>query len=342
MRRPVRLGLIAAIILILGVGGYSLFWRIAAGRIKDGAAAWAAAERAQGIAATWQTLNVGGYPFSFRLELTGARLASTAPNLAAALAAPHLTATVETTNLHAATLTAPEGLRISGEGFGSLKAGDAVGTIAVGADGGATIWLRLSEVTASAVALPDAPAATKTAQLWLDLPPTPPKTHTDRNIGIALDLAGLSVPGAPAALGGAIDDAAIGLTVMGPIPPGTPRQAAAGWRDAGGTLELDHLHLGWNGLDLDAKGTLALDRDLQPEGSLSGSLGGYGKLLAALVAGGQVKGSDASRLRLILGLLAKPGPDGKPRLAAALRLQDGVLSMGPINFGRVPRIDWGK
>ena len=147
---------------------------------------------------------------------------------------------------------------------------------------------------------------------------------------------------APAALGATIDDAAIGLAVMGPIPPGTPRQAAAGWRDTGGTLELDHLHLGWGGLDLDASGTVALDRDMQPEGSLSGSLGGYDKLLAALVSAGQVKGSDASRLRLVLGLLAKPGPDGKPRLAAALTLQNSELSMGPITFGRVPKIDRGK
>jgi len=340
MRRPVRLGLIAAIIVILGAGGYTLFWRMAAGRIEDGAAGWAAAMRAQGIAASWQTLRVSGYPFSFRIELTAAHLASTAPNLAGELTAPSLTATVGTTNLHAATLTAPEGLSVSGEGLATLKAADAVGTVAAGAQGGATIWLRLSGVTAEASALPAAPAGAKTAQLWLELPAAPPKTHTDRNVAIAVDLTGLSVPLAPEALGGTIDDAAIGVTVMGPVPPGTPREAAAGWRDAGGTIELDHLHLGWGGLDADASGTVALDRDLQPEGSLSGSLGGYDKLIAALVSAGRVKGSDASRLRLVLGLLARPGPDGKPRLAAALTLQDGVLSMGPITFGRVPRIDW--
>jgi hypothetical protein len=342
MRRPVRLGLIAAIILVLGVGGYSAFWWIAAGRIEDGAAQWAAAMRAQGVAASWQTLSVGGYPFAFRIEVTGARLAGTTPNLAGELTAPRLTATVGATNLHAATLTAPEGLSLSGGGIANLKGKDAVGTVAAGAQGGATIWLRLTEVTGSAAALPGASATAQAAQLWLELPAAPPKADTDRNIAIALDLTGLSVPTAPAALGGTIDDAAIGVTVMGPIPPGTPRQAAAGWRDAGGTLELDHLHLGWGGLDLDANGTVALDHDLQPEGTLSGSLGGYDKLLAALVAAGQVKGSEASRIRFVLGLLAKPGPDGKPRLAAALSLQDRMLSMGPINFGRVPRIDWGK
>jgi len=342
MRRPVRLALIAATILILGIGGYTLFWRIAAGRIEDGAAEWAAAARAQGIAASWQTLSVGGYPFSFRVELTGARLASAPPNLAGELTAPRLVATVRAANLHAATLTAPEGLSLSGEKLVSLKAGAAVGTVTAGTKGGAAVWLQLTGVTANAAALPGAPAAAKTAQLWLDLPAAPPKTHTDRNIGVAVDLAGLSVPLAPEALGTTIDEAALGLTVIGPVPPGTPRQAAAGWRDDGGTLELDHLHLGWGGLDLDASGTMALDRDLQPEGSLSGSLGGYDKLLAALVSAGQIKGSDASRLKLVLGFLAKPGADGQPRLPAALTLQNGILSMGPITFGRVPRIDWGK
>lgn len=342
MRRPVRLALIAAIILALGVGGYTLFWRIAAGRIRDGAAEWAASMRSQGVTAAWQTLDVGGYPFSFRIELTGARLASTAPNLAAEMTAPRLTAAVGVTNLHVATLTAPDGLSLSGEGLATLKAGDAVGTVAAASQGGATIWLRLTGVSGSAAALPRASATAKTARLWLELPAAPPKTHTDRNIAVAVDLAGVSVTGAPEALGTAIDDAAIGLTVMGPIPAGTPRQAATGWRDAGGTLELDHLHLGWGGIDLDASGTLALDRDLQPEGSLSGSLGGYDKLLAALVSAGQIKGSDASRIRLVLGLLARPGPDGQPRLSAGLTLQDGELSMGPINFGRVPKVDWGK
>jgi len=197
-------------------------------------------------------------------------------------------------------------------------------------------------VTASAAAIPDGHATAKTAQLWVDLPPAPPRTQDDRTIGVALDLTGLSVPRAPQALGATIDDAAIGVTLMGPVPSGPLREAAAAWRDGGGTLELDHLHLGWDALDLDANGTLALDRDLQPEGTLSGSLGGYDQLLGALVAGGLVKGSDASRMRLVLGLLARPGPNGKPRLATALSLQNGMLSMGPITFGRVPRIEWGK
>ncbi|HEY1798583.1 MAG TPA: DUF2125 domain-containing protein [Stellaceae bacterium] len=342
MRRPARLGLIAAILLVIGVGGYSVFWRIAAGRIADGAAQWAASMRTQGVDASWQTLAVGGYPFSFRIEFTSARIVSTAPNLAGELTAPRLIATVGAGNLHAAALATPQGLSLSSEKIASLKAKDATGMVAAGRQGGAAIWLRLTDATGTAAAWPGAPAIAKTAQVWLELPAAPPKTDTDRNIAIALDLAGLSVPLAPQELGGSIDDAAIGLTVMGPIPPGPARQAATGWRDAGGTIELDHLHLGWGGVDLDAKGTLALDRDLQPEGSLSGSLGGYDKLLRSLVSGGQVKGSNAGKINLLLGLLARPGPDGKPRLPATLTLEDGILSMGPITFGRVPKIDWGK
>jgi hypothetical protein len=341
MRRPVRLGLIAAIIiLLLGAGGYTVFWRIAARRIEEGAAPWAASMRAQGIDASWRHLSVGGYPFSFRIELTGARFAGTAPNLVGELTAPRLTATVGAGNLHAATLTAPEGLAVSGEGIGDLKAGEGLGTAAAGAQGGAAIWLRLAAVTAKADAAPDFPTAVKTAQLWLELPATPPKTHADRNIGIALDLGGISAPPPLQALGPAVDDVAFGITLMGPTPPGTPRQTAAGWRDAGGTLELDHFHLGWGGIDVDASGTVTLDRDLQPEGALSASVGGYDRLLAALVSLGRVKGSDAARIRLVLGLLARPGPDGKPRLSVPLTLQDGILSMGPISLGRVPKIAW--
>ena len=187
MRRPVRLGLIAAIILVLGIGGYSWFWNVAATRVRDGAAQWAAAARAQGIDASWQTLSVGGYPFSLRVELTGARFASAAPNVAGTLTAPSLTATVGAANLHAATLTAPEGLSLSGEKLASLKAGNAVGTVAAGAEGGAVVWLQLTGVAASAAALPGDPATAKTAQLWLELPaarPRPTPTAISRSHSI--------------------------------------------------------------------------------------------------------------------------------------------------------------
>ena len=47
-------------------------------------------------------------------------------------------------------------------------------------------------------------------------------------------------------------------------------------------------------------------------------------------------------MRRVLGLLARPGPDGKLRFATALTLQNGMLAMGPVSFGRVPKIEWGK
>src|SRR5579883_2594905 len=60
MRR--RIGLIVA-------AAYSGFWWIAAGRIADGVAAWAAEAKADGLAVTWRDLRVAGYPLWFRVEL---------------------------------------------------------------------------------------------------------------------------------------------------------------------------------------------------------------------------------------------------------------------------------
>ncbi|MGH7095807.1 MAG: DUF2125 domain-containing protein, partial [Stellaceae bacterium] len=226
-----------------------------------------------------------------------------------------------------------------GAGVATLTAARADGTVAAGAAGGGWVWLRL-DTARLATPVPLVGGNSKIAQFWLILPATPPSRHTERNVALAADLRDVSVPVAVPALGRTIADVAFGVTVMGAIPSGPARQAAATWRDSGGTAELDHLDLSWGPLHIAASGTLALDRDLQPVGSFSGAVGGIDALLKALTAAGELRSSDARLAGLALRLMERPGPGGKPQVASSFSIQNGEIFLGPARLGRMPRIDW--
>ncbi len=144
----------------------------------------------------------------------------------------------------------------------------------------------------------------------------------------------------PAPFKNPVEEISFGVTVMGRIPTAPLRQAAAAWRDSGGTVELDHVALNWGSLRVTGSGTLALDPDLQPIGGFSGAVEGYDELFRAFVAGGRMRPGDARLAQLALGMLSKPGPDGRPEIATSFTIQNGEMFLGPARLGAAPRIVW--
>ena len=150
----------------------------------------------------------------------------------------------------------------------------------------------------------------------------------------------LALPAAPPGFAGTVDDLGFGVTLMGAFPSAPSRQAVTAWRDDGGTVELDNLHLHWGDMTINGSGTLALDNNLQPVGGFSGGVAGFDQLLNALVASGRVKAGDARVARLALAMLAKAGPDGRPEISTSLTIQNGEMYLGPAKLGPAPHIDW--
>jgi hypothetical protein len=341
MRRPARLGLaVLVVLLVIALGGYAIAWFIAAGRVEDGLVEWAQSMRAQNLDVSWKSVQVGGFPLAFRVELSEARLRDLADPPRGEVDLPLLSGSTRPWNYRVWELTAPNGLSAMQGSAASpgakLTAQSAIGSVAIGGDGGAAIWLALDRPVAEfGVRL-----AAKDADIWLALPPHPPQSHREPTLGLAVDVRQLSLPVVPAPFQNPLDEIALGVTLMGPIQAGPPRQAAAAWRDAGGTLELDHIGLRWGGLAVTGSGTVALDRELQPEGAFSGGIAGYDELMRALVAAGRMRANDASLAKLALSMLAKPGPDGRPRIATPFTIQDGQMFLGPAKLGRAPRINW--
>jgi hypothetical protein len=343
MRRSTRLGIAAAILLLLMLGAYTAGWFYVAGRVADSIGGWAEEMRAQNLDLSWRGIRVAGYPLAFRIELTEARLRDTASGPAGPggeLRAPFLTGSARPWNFQVWLLSAPDG--ISGAAgpadapLARLTARTADASVAVSGQGGATIWLGLGEPVVDA----GMRLAARDAALWVKLPQHPPRTHTEPAIGLALQLREVSLPAVPAPLRNPVDEIALGLTTKGEILPGVPRQAAQAWRDAGGTIELDHASVRWGALAITGSGTAALDSELQPEGAFSGRIEGADALLAAFVAAGRMRASDARLARLALSVLAKPGPDGRPQIATSFTIQNGQMSLGGIKLGKAPRIPW--
>ncbi|HWB52396.1 MAG TPA: DUF2125 domain-containing protein [Stellaceae bacterium] len=336
MRRSTVFRALGAVLVIAGAA-YSAFWWIAAGKIAAAASAWREAARQQSIDASWQGMRVAGYPLSFRLELTdfAIKAPGTVPPVEAQ--APLLTASVRPWDFHTVRFATLQGVDATAEpqALAKLTAQSASGAAAFN-DDGTTVWLSLHQAKAGGgLAL-----AAKTVHLWVTLPSQAPATHQDTEVALAIDAHELTPPLTPPGFSGAIDDLAFGVTMRGAFPSGPLRQAATAWRDSGGTLELDHLHLRWGETDISGSGTLALDNNLQPVGGFSGGVSGFDQLLSALVASGRIKAGDARVARLALAMLAKAGPDGRPEISTSFAIQDGQMYLGPAKLGPAPRIEW--
>jgi hypothetical protein len=349
MPRSTRLGLIAAAVLLLLLGGaYTAYWLIAADRIREGIAAWAETMRGQGLDASWQGSRVAGYPFSFRLELSRLRLRGAAAIGEFDLQAPKVAGSIRPWDFRDWTVTAPQGLdaalaqrQVPLARIAASAATGAVSVLPAGDAAGVTrVWLSLDEASVEPAAEPTGRITAATANFWATLPGSAPHSENDRSLDIAADLHGVGVPAVPAPFTGKMENVALGLSVMGTIPTGPPRQSADAWRRSGGTVELDHFNLGWGGLRVTGSGTAALDSDLQPVGAFSGAVAGYDQLLAGLVSAGRMRANDAGLARVALGFLAKTGPDGRPQIQTSFTIQNGQMYLGPVKLGPAPRIDW--
>ena len=341
MRRPTRLGLAFLALLLVLLGAYSAYWLILAGQIKDGVAAWAQTERAEKIEISWEKIGVTGFPFAFRVGLESAVLRDGRVTPPPELRIPALSASARPWDFAGWRLATPKGLSAALTGAGErpplkLAARAAAGALTIDSAEMTILWLRLQDINAEA----GAAVPIGWADAWVILPAKPPRSHTDPRLGVAFDLRQVRLSGMTAMLGETIDELAFGMTVKGAVPSAPLAQAVSAWRDAGGTIELDNLHVRWGGLGATATGTLALDPELQPIGGLSGAIEGYDQILTALVQNGRMRASDAGLARLALAMVAKAGPDGKPEIKTAFTIQNGQMFLGPAKLGKAPRIIW--
>lgn len=326
---------IAAGVLILALAAYTGYWFYSAHCLRDGLGPWAAAQQKAGYDITWQSAEVGGFPFAFRLRFADAALAVERP-LPYRLTSPMLHLTAAPWDLEDWHVTAPQGATLATPAAASLAMGEIEGTVAT-AGGGARIALHTTGLTGGGLAQGFAAAA---ADAQVTLPARPPASHTDPALSLNLTLDQTVLPASPPGFGRKIATLALAATLDGRLPGGPLDQALAAWRDDGGTLVLQTAHLVWDDLDATLNGTLALDGDLQPIGALSATVAHPDALINAAVAAGVLKERFAGVIKTVLAALAHPGANGQSVVTAPITLQEGQVFLGPAAVARLPHLTW--
>jgi hypothetical protein len=200
--------------------------------------------------------------------------------------------------------------------------------------------------------LPIAPVSVGHARLHLDLPP-PKGAAGAAAQGPALGFKLLAgpvqlppepVPGAPPllwALGPGIAHLDLEGSLGGPFPlAATPLDWITRWRDGGGALTLHLVALDWGKLGASGTTRLALDANLQPVGSATVRLTGFGDTLDALAAAHAVPQRTADTAKAVLSLMARPQESGPPVVEAPLSLKDRTVLVGRIPLARMPPVQW--
>jgi hypothetical protein len=333
MRRlPVLVAALAAAVAC----AYSGYWYYLAGQLRQEVGPWVEARRAHGMAVTWQTLAVGGYPFRLRLDFSGVALSAAQPFPYTAKSAL-VEAEASPFRLTAWRIRAPQGATVSAPlSVAGLAAGLVEGTVAVGDDATA--------VTAHAGAIEGDGAAQGFAadalDLSLTLPRAAPKTDRDPFAAASVRLTAAEVPQAPRPYPHRIDTLAFAATLRGDVPAGALAQSLAQWRDGGGTLDIDSAHVVWGSTKIDLDGTLALDAGMQLQGALTATISGVDQVVDAIVAAHVMAAKYADFAKAVLHAIGRQDEDGASALHVPVTLQDRRIYVGPAPIAPLPTIEW--
>jgi hypothetical protein len=329
---------IAFVALVIAIcGGYAVYWNWMAGKLSDGLAPWAEARRAEGYRVEWENVAVGGFPMSFRYLFTKARFSADRP-LPATLEAPRLVVSTEPWNLRHWRFRTPEGARLADpQSLVGFDLGKVEGSAGIGANDVTMIDVAASSL--DGIGLTHG-ATIANASAHLEIPREAPARHQDVVLDAALRLIDVKTQASVPGFGDTLSELSFAMQLKGALPPGSLAHALAQWRDQGGTVELKDFHLRWGALLVDANGTLALDNALQPEGAFSAIITGQDAVVDLAVTAGVLHQQDATIVKAVLSVLAKPGPSGEKAITVPLTVQQSRIYLGPAAIGTLPPINW--
>ncbi len=173
----------------------------------------------------------------------------------------------------------------------------------------------------------------------------PAATESETALSGVIELANIRLPaGGALVLGERIDHLEVEAALIGPLPGGHGSFAhrATSWRDDGGTLRVQRLHMQWGAAQIAASATLALDDGLQPMGAANVHVAGVADVLGAMAANNVVPEQVAMVASHSLDFFRQTpsAEDGRPITEVPLTLQNRVLSMGRLALLQVPFFDW--
>lgn len=329
---------LAAVLLAVAAGAYTLYWYGAAEIAKEAFAVWADDRRDEGFTVDYGDVEVTGFPFSFQVRI-GQPAFGQAFVPAWTWRTEQLTARARPWSPNRFTITAAadhdveytaRGVRQRARAYSSDMRFDVVlrgGVVErvtarsrdlriaveglTGSFGAARIDIRyqVDGIGAGGVRGPSlALAATEIVLPFDEL----------ENLGI----------------GGRIARFGAAATLTGPLTAGPFDRAVTAWRDGGGAININTLRLEWGDLRLDGDGTIALDDSFRPIGALTTRVLGVSETINALRDAGTLSPREAAIARITLRVLAGASEGGKMLLPVTA--QFGKLYVGPVAVLEIP------
>jgi len=139
-------------------------------------------------------------------------------------------------------------------------------------------------------------------------------------------------------MGNTVEQFSFNVSIFGHIPTGDSDTPVQIWRDDGGTMEINSFHCRWGPLEIDTSGTVALDGEMRPIGSLTADIKGYGDVIDAMIMSNIIPLGDAFLAKVAFNMMADKPEDGGPRVLRSIPViaQDGELFVGPVSVGKLP------
>jgi len=347
----VRYGLIGGGAVAVAALAYTVLWFIGAAQLKAGVEEWIAQRPATGLSATVGSLEIGGYPLAFKLIVGNPKLDFSPPpgSGQAAWSAGFARAVAETAPWRPRDfrieLTGEHGLEF-GSGPGRQALRGETGRVRAAAAFDSEGFPEFLSLDLRRIGLEDSrgrPAyAVASARLSAERRPGGDGEGSTPDLRFTIAAEGVNAPALPRLpLGNHLQRVLLEARLVGDFPLENVLESLGAWRDQGGTLELDKVEIRYGQLGVQAGGTLALDRNLQPIGALTARLEGFLGAIDALREAGIVRPHDAGVVKLVLGALARRPAGGGPRtLSLPLSVQDRKLSAGPVPLMDIPEIRW--
>lgn len=344
------------VLLVFLAAGHAMLWHVSTRQLEQSFAQWLDMQRQAGWTVEAGAPIRGGYPLSARLFVPEVRLQGLGAAIPPAIAwqAQQLTLGVA--------IWQPHKLIISASGAQSLRLGSGA-TLPFRADyvhlvlpleTGFPRWslFSLAQFHAGmALAEGTASLTVRELQARVDLHPAAPQGEAA--ISIAIKAEGIRLPdrmpadGKPWALGPDIAALELAAHLDGPLPrlatlDSRLTQAASQWRDGGGLIKIERLHLRWGQLGMTSSATLALDAQLQPMGSATLRIAGHAAGLDALVAAGLLHANAAQMAKAVATMFATPtrDNDGEQQVELPLSLKNRRLLLRQFAVTRLPALSW--
>lgn len=331
--------------VVVLVGGHFLVWLWAERSLEAGFADWQAGRRALGWTVTAGATSRRGWPLRAQLLVADLALGGAPPASPLRIGWSAERVLLDVALLH------PRLLGVQASGQQQFRIGTWA-PIPFRADRSA-IDIPLDPGTAPRVDLDidhlragipgaDVPSALTLARLQLHGETHPGAGQGEPALSLSLTAGDIDLPAANWAFGPRIASVLVEAVLNGPLPRAPSlAQRAAGWRDGGGTLEVQRLVIGWGPLGLSGSATVALDEHMQPMGAATGRFVGPAQTLDALTVARVIGAGAALSAKAVLGLMTRvPDGGGTPEVEVPLTLQDRALAVGRIPLARLPELVW--